>query len=159
MKYHGTMIRDVARLKNRMSCQPGGEQALIPKYPIQFFLYSMITMLSIVPSKPETCVWKLDEFRLTDAVVEVILMAIPVCVPAYSIINSQYGIKIPHNNPWDTNVLGAFLAEMIPEKCSFGWGVVAIDEGDFERVSARWGSDLTRKPLGGGVCIGEVKLV
>jgi hypothetical protein len=70
----------------------------------------MITMLSIMPSKPETCVWNLDELRLTDAVVEVILMAIPIHVPAYSVISSQYGIEIPHNNPWDTNVSGAFLA-------------------------------------------------
>jgi hypothetical protein len=104
------MIRDVTRLENRMSCRPGGEQALIPKYPIQFLLYRMITMLSIMPSKPETCVWNLDELRLTDAVVEVILMAIPIHVPAYSVISSQYGIEIPHNNPWDTNVSGAFLA-------------------------------------------------
>jgi hypothetical protein len=153
------MIKEVAWLENKMSCQPGGEQAPIPKYPIQFLLYSMITMSSIVPSKPNTCVWKFEELRLTDTVVEVILMAIPVCVPAYSVISSQYGIEIPHNNPWDTNVLGAFLAEMIPKKCSFEWGVVAIDEGDFERVSGRWGSDFTRKSLRRGVFIDEVKLV
>ena len=109
MKYHGTMIRDVTRLENKMNCRLGGEQALIPKYPIQFLLYSMITMLPIVQSKPDTCVWNLDELRLTDAVVEVILMAIPIHVPAYSVISSQYGIEIPHNNPWDTNVLDGVL--------------------------------------------------
>jgi hypothetical protein len=47
---------------------------------------------------------------------------------------------------------------MIPEKQSFGWGVVAINEGDFERVSGRWGSDFTRKHLRRGIFIDEVKL-
>ena len=36
---------------------------------------------------------------------------------------------------------------------------MAINEGDFERVSGRWGSDFTRKPLGRGIFIDEVKLV
>jgi hypothetical protein len=93
------MIRDVLWLENRMSCWLGVEEALVAEDLVQFLLDCMSTMLAIVPSKSWTYVWNLDEFKLMNAVVEVILVPIPLHVPSYMIISMHNGIEVPCNTP------------------------------------------------------------
>jgi hypothetical protein len=71
-------------------------------------------MLAIMPGVFDACVRDLQELRMVDTFVKIILIAWPMNIPTRPVTGLHNCIEVSHYNPRDTRILRTLLCKIVP---------------------------------------------
>jgi len=128
MEQHCTVIRYESRHEYRMSCREVSKQTRITKYPIQFFLNCVFSLLTIVPSIFHPRVRKLNKLCMANTVAEIILVMIPIDITSRTVFSLHDGIEVSKHHPRNAIIQRTFLAKVSPQSCACCRGIMAINK-------------------------------